>query len=429
MFNKLFVSTLSILILSFLGVGLLLAQGPTSQTRLSSDGAAVGTEQPTSNSSAPLPLHGQRATLSPTTSASIIEYTLPITPLNLLFGQNGEIWFSSFGGNAIGKLDLNLNRVSVYSRQGTGNVWGLKQDSQGAIWFSTTNEDVVGKLEPSVGRFTEWHVPETHFGLDIDPTTGDIWFTTGGILPGIYKLAPATNNVTIWATSPYTSVYDLGLGADGKVWFTVQPYGNQGVANLAPTTNQVTIWRPPVTTGRPFRVDAKTANEIWFTEFETTTNSIARLVPSANTLSEFGVPTPDSNPGSLVMKGNSVWFTEMGTRKLGRLDPASSSPTTTVSSPITFFAVKTTSTILPISYTVTAQVTPTVMTTTPAPVAMANGFTEISLPASSGSLWDVGLAPVQGDVWFSERGINRIGRLTPQALGASLFLPLLIKGQ
>ena len=309
---------------------------------------------------------------------ALTEYLLPIPPYNLLYAQDGDMWFSSFSGNAVGRLDISAGQVLTYARQGVGSVWGLKQDAQGDIWFTTANTTVVGRFEPDTGTFTEWGATRNHFGLELDAATGGVWFTTKGD-NGIWRLSPATNSATAWLTMPYTDTYDLDIDPGGYIWFTVQLL-NQAVVRLDPDNDLVTVWTTPISTGRPLRVFAETSDSIWFTQYDPSANSIAHPVPSTNVLSEFTVPTANSNPHSLLRYNGYTWFTESGAGKVGQLDPANVVPTVTVLSPSTFTATKANFDVPPISYAVTASITPTLVTETMLAPVVTGGFVELTLP-------------------------------------------------
>jgi VCBS repeat-containing protein len=409
---------IAVFVLLFASVGILFAQEPTPIPRLSQDGS-IGNE---GNSM----IHGDRAiqvtnqnfnsdnSVDSEETIFIAEYSVPISPTNLLINQTGDIWFSSFNDNAIGKLNPTSREVTVYSRQDdNGSVWAVKQDSTGSIWYTTVNasDDVVGKFDPSTNTFQEWAVPdiESHFGLEIDPVSGDVWFASHR--GGICKLSPATNSLDVWATSVYTDFYDLDIASDGSIWFTVQPYGNQGVGNLNPTTGEINAWEMPVGGSRPFRVVATTSDEIWFTEYATVANSIAQLLPSTNMLNEFQVPVPDSFPGGLVKDGNKIWFTARGANSIGQLQPSLGSPVTNNLSPITLQATKTTVSVTPNSYAATVETTLTDVIDKQVTTSSSGAYTLLSLPTSDSSPFGITTGSTTEEVWFTASGANYIGKL------------------
>jgi streptogramin lyase len=421
-----------VLTLFLLVLTLSFAQGAVRTPPLHVDGSIVRTRQHS------VPSHKEAIQTSPHPSSSIVsdtvaivEYTLPVSPTNLLIDQTGDIWFTSFWSHqvgdisqsAIGRLAPTTGEVSVYAITDRGNVWGLKEDSAGNLWYTTVNGNSVGRLEPSTNWFMEWLIPGNHFGLDLDQATGDVWFSVLDDVAGIQRLSPTTNQVTTWSTFPYPCTYDLDVAANGDVWFTVQPCGNQGVGRLDPTTNQITVWTMPIVSSRPFRVVAETDNSIWFTEFASVTNSIAQLVPSTNTLSEYRLPTPNGNPGGLIRVAGRTWFTAGGSGVIGQLDPALGSPVTTILTRTTFFVDRASAVVVPTSYTVVAETAPTNVAVTPITRRLvADGFTESVLPEADSGPWAMASDSVH--IWFSESDARRIGKLIPTYF--THFLPLVL---
>jgi len=428
--GKLGIVVVTVFALAFLGLTLSSAQEPVVPVQFSEDGSIVVETQKEASqidSDRTQALLDRGLPIADTDGMTVTEYVVPVSPINLLVSQGGDVWFCSFGNSAIGKLEIATGQVLLYIRPSAGDFWGLKQDSEGNLWYTTVNADAVGRFEPSTNTFVEWAIPETHFGLELDPATGDVWFATHGEAPGIHRLSPASNHVTAWSTRPYADTYDLDIAPDGDVWFTVQPAGKQGLGRLDPTTDQITIWVMPIFNSCPFRVIAETDNSIWFTEFAAVANSIAQLVLSTNTLNEFRVPTPGSNPWSLLRVGDKIWFTEYAAGSIGRLDPALTSPTITVLSPVTFAGTRTENVIVPSSYVVAAGTTPSIIVTAPVTKTETAGFTEFALSSAHSKPLGMALDPVHGYLWFTESATHRIGRLVvADPMSYTVLLPLIV---
>ena len=361
---------------------------------------------------------------------TVTEYVLPVSPLNLLVDPYGDIWFSSFQDNAIGKLDPGTGQIDLYTRQGSKNVWGLKRDAQGNLWFSTANGKAVGKFEPYMGKFLEWGVPCKPFGLEIDPVTGEIWFACQGVDEAwIYRFSPSTNQGTHWSVSPFTNATDVDLSPSGDVWFTVQPGYYQGVGRFDPVVEQIVIWTMPIPDSEPLRLIAEADTSIWFTESGTAANAIAQFLPLTNTLRMFQVSTPESNPWSLLITGSQIWFTERGGNSLGRLDPGLATPTTATLLPSLIPYDPVVDAILPSSYIITPQVSSASIFTSTVTQIEAGGFLELRLAAADSQPAGIAIDASQSTLWFAETAANRIGKLEiGAAVSPSLFLPLIVRG-
>src|SRR5438132_1609280 len=159
-------------------------------------------------------------------------------PLGIVTGPDGNVWFTEFLKNKIGKLDAN-NHITEYK------VPTLKSHpnhiivgGDGNLWFTETIGNKVAKIT-TAGVITEYPLLRSKAG------------------PG-----------------------GMAVGPDGNVWFT-ESFRNR-IAIVTPTGS--------------------------FTE--STVNNIAKITVGG-TLTEFAVPTPDSEPHDISYgAGGFIWFTE-----------------------------------------------------------------------------------------------------------------------
>jgi streptogramin lyase len=366
----------------------------------------------------------------------LLEYTLPVSPTNLLIGAGGDIWFTSFWSepgdvenSGIGRLDRSTGTVILYPLEGRGNVWDLAQDPSGNVWYTTANGGHVGRLDPSRGEFTDWAFAEHHYGLELEPSTGDVWVVTAGEGAGIYRLTPATNRVEGWLSLPYTATYDLAIDSLGHLWFTVQPNALQGVGRLVPERKLYTIWTMPTPRARPMRLHVASTDEIWLTQFAATSNSLARLQPSRSRLYEYRVPTSNAGPLSLVEAQDRIWFTQWRVGGVGRLNPRQATPVTTVLQPTRIRASRVLSTVVPTTFAVVPEERVAQVGEREAVRTVTGGFVEFSLPAAGSEPFGIVFESDRGDVWFAEYATARIGRiLDGDADIYAFFLPVLLKG-
>ena len=387
------------------------------------DGAVLSSAAPSGPNRSPL------ATQSPaaTRVATLLEYTLPVTPTNLLIDNSG-IWFSSFNQEALGFLDPGSGPAYLYDFAGRGSLFEVAADASDGIWYSSTNassgSDSVGVLNRQTGVATDWTLPRNHFGLHFDPTSNDVWFVSKGLADGqIARLKPGTNQVTVWNISPYTDTYDLDLAPGGPVWFTVQPRGLQGVGRLNGLTGEVRIWTMPAAASRPFRILAASDEEVWLTEFGSTGNSISRLTPSANRLEQYRVPPAANGPAGFVKIGDEVWFAAYEGNSIGRLDLTRATPVVTQVTMTPFVAPATTNTITPSSFTPTVRKVAAPATRVTVAGTVYDAFTVFTLPQPNSKPFDLATADAARQVWFTEGNAPRIGALVPWP--SRLFLPVI----
>lgn len=345
--------------------------------------------------------------LTNSTTAILTEYTLPVDPVNLQVDQ-GDIWFTSFAGNAIGRLAVDTSQVYVYTRRESGYLWGLQGDERGKYWY--TSSPMVGQFDPNNNTFTEWNIPGAHYGIKIEPVTGDVWFNTiGSDANGIYKLSPSTNIVTAWLMPLNFRMFDLDIAPGGDVWFTSQPGTHQSIGRLNPSIDQVVTWTLPVPNSRPFRLVAESSDSIWFTQVDPVANGVAQLTPSTNTMYAYMASEPNSNPIGLLRYNDWTWFTEHAKSKIVRFDSRLMTPTITTLHSASFTTTKIISNVMPIAYEATAEVTPTIVATIAVTPTISSGVAEYALPNTNSGPFSIELA--YKVIWFTEISRNRIGRL------------------
>lgn len=391
-------------------------------------GASVGVPAgPPTSRPLQLPL-ASHAPAAAEAHALIVEYTLPVTPTNLIVTNSG-VWFTSFYQQTLGALDPATGLTRLYDFTGRGRLFDVEQDGTGRVWYSTTNSafgnDSVGVFDPLTGGVTQWTLPRNHYGLSIASPSNDVWFVSKGLDYGqLSRLQPQTNTITTWSTNPYTDTYDLVQTPGGALWFTVQPRGQQGVGRLDPLTGQVTLWTLPAATSRPFRIAALHDDEIWLTEFDSTGNNISRLIPAQDRLEQYHVPLQAAAPAALVKVGNAIWFAAFEGNSIGRLDLAQVAPIVSQLSKAVFTAPTATQTVGPTTFTPTLTKTLAATTSTPTAGSQLGAFTVFALPQPNSRPFDIETGAADARLWFAEENAPRVGVIT---VLSPMFLPMLLR--
>jgi streptogramin lyase len=195
--------------------------------------------------------------------------------------------------------------------------------------------------------------------------------------------------------SPTT--FDVIWGPDDALWFRCNRAWICHVEPGAGTTDAFPLTPGPMAAGPD--------GNVWFPD--ASTNSIARITPSG-AVARFALPGPNRQAGrpALGADGN-LWFPEPGINAVGRITPNGT---------ITEFALPE-GAVLPTTYTaggITGGPDGSLW------LALVGGIGKMSL---SGQLvgrydgvaetpYDIAPGP-DGDVWFTEQGANRYGRITP----------------
>jgi streptogramin lyase len=270
-------------------------------------------------------------------------------PLGMVEGAGGKIYFSMVGTKGIGVFNTITNSITVYYHPITsGSLWWIQGDAQGRVWYVTTGSasgDAVGYFDPATQKFTEW--TSTNFtelyGIDLDPATGGVWFASRGVLPSVFRLTPATNTIDRWRIGSYAYAQDLTLDSLGNVWITV-PWIDHSLLRLNPglPSNQLTAWQTPSDGQTPFEVRASSSGSVWFSEYDSPSNSLARLDPSDGKLYEFTLPDAASYPSGVELTPDQVWLNLSGVNQTAVIDQTATvagvalSPQTTTSQTSSF---------------------------------------------------------------------------------------------
>ncbi len=182
--------------------------------------------------------------------------------------------------------------------------------------------------------------------------------------------------------------------------------GVLAITLAAGVSAQVAIseWGIPTSDSQPTNLAADSSGNLWFTE--QAGNKIGKVNPNG-VFQEFSVPTSDSQPwGIVVDSSNRIWFTEYSGNKIGNMTPSGvfgqdniptsdSRPTGLAidSSGNLWFAESNANKIGKFS-------------------TSSSSWEEKSVPTSNSQPWGVAVDS-SGNVWFTERAAGKIGRLAP----------------
>jgi RHS repeat-associated protein len=182
----------------------------------------------------------------------------------------------------------------------------------------------------SVGSFQSLSVAPDGSGATLTDTGGgqSKWTLSNGT----YSAPPGAQGLTLTGpTSPVGTVNEfhagissgagpagVATGSDGDVWFAEN--GGNRIAKLAPATDAVTEYPIPTSNSQPFGIAAGPDGNMWFSE--NNMNKIGKITTSG-AISEYTIPSSASKPGVITAgpDGN-MWFVETGTGKIGKITPS-----------------------------------------------------------------------------------------------------------
>jgi len=201
--------------------------------------------------------------------------SLPSAPNELALDGHGDIWFTEFNADRLGRLDPRTGHMRQYALSAQESVqtlypYGVTIDRQGMVWFSESGTNQLSRLDPTTGTLRVFATPDLHALLMevASDARGAIWVTS--FTPGLLlRFTPGSGT--------FTSYLFPADGRESSAFYglLVTPTGDVWVTNLAE-------------------------------------NVLARLDIAASRLLSYPIPKPGSQPLGLVMdSSHALWFTGM----------------------------------------------------------------------------------------------------------------------
>jgi len=287
------------------------------------------------------------------TQAIVTTYFLPDEwgPHDTLLDGQGNVWFSDFQHNRVGKMDIKTGQVTQYAipvqkpNFPTGGL-GITIDKEGNIWGAMMAQSEIAKVDVKTGKVSVIQSPGWDVKLDttvminnmIDALHSDVdgklWFkTTGGPIPGhtgqLYQVDIATGKVTEIMPPPAS---EIPAATKDLVSYGLVADLDNNVYNLANNQNENYIWRVDAKTGKPTYIQIPggkggggrrghidSQNRLWFSEFWT--NQYGMYDPKTNKITQWDVPFPYAGAYDVGFDDQRyAWGADMSTDLVQRLN-------------------------------------------------------------------------------------------------------------
>jgi streptogramin lyase len=147
---------------------------------------------------------------------------------------------------------------------------------------------------------------------------GNLWFTAADLDLGRLGRCTTSGTITTFPSSGYhTPSIEVTPGPDGALWFTADSNFGRGIGRMTVDGTLTDIFRLQPPLHGPRDITTGPDGNLWFTDVQTTTGAIGRLTPTG-VFSQFATPrgAGDITSGP---DGN-LWYT--AANKIGRMTTA-----------------------------------------------------------------------------------------------------------
>jgi len=283
----------------------------------------------------------------------------------------------------------------------------LTRAVRGALSAEAKAAELLGDA-PGSPSISEMPIPVGVFGafdLVVGPDGRSVWVSgpDGSRIVLYPSLEPGTTP-TVFRLPPGSGPRGLTFGPGGALYIaeTGTNIGGNAIGRLMPT-GELKQFFLPSGAGSPWGIAAAPDGKIWFTEVAS--GKIGRLDPATGNIVEFRLPTANSQPQGIVLGADgALWGTEAAGNRVFRITTqgkATEFPIPTPNSvPVAIAAGR-------YGYLWVSELSGGKLLR----VSRTGKMREFPLPAGARPYGLVS-AP-DGNVWFADRGRNRIGLVTP----------------
>jgi virginiamycin B lyase len=299
--------------------------------------------------------------------------------------------------------------------------------ASGEVWFALPNDNKVGQISIT-GEVTLYSLPspyEEPRGIAAGPDD-TVWFTETGGFAGGEGIARITQDGTIteFPLPADTRPFGLTFGPDGNVWFTKvsPPYA---IGQMTPSGTMMLLEAPLA--AAPLNITSGPDGSLWFAEDGLKNGAIGAIgrMTTSGDLTEYPLPTAPGNGSRAeditVGPDGNLWFTWSEgssivgpplSRSIGRITPAGSITQFPLGSDPSFASAG-----------ITAGPDGNLWFTEPGSnrigkISVSGAVEHFSIPTPNSLPIDITVGG-DGALWFSEADASKIGRLVLSSLPIS----------
>jgi virginiamycin B lyase len=180
-------------------------------------------------------------------------------------------------------------------------------DRDDNVWFLLTREDKVVKIEPDTLKMTEYILPlgSAPYSVGID-SKGVLWLSAHGI-EMLLEFDPTTQEVISHSPPSHGFLVHVNVDKKSDTVYFAQPGANKIVSFRS--DQGFTEFDIPTPQSGPARLEFDREGNVWFPELYT--NKLAKLNPATKKFQEWSLPTSDGFPSyARVDKDGVVWVSQ-----------------------------------------------------------------------------------------------------------------------
>jgi streptogramin lyase len=265
------------------------------------------------------------------------EYGLPrplLQPHDVIVTKAGEVWYSSFGEQVIGKLNpvdgtVREFQVDVSKPDYPLGILAIREDREGKLWIGNMYQAAIAEFDPKSEKFTYYrpapkdNLPSTQlnqvapYNRQVD---GKVWTQNSGFA-GVHRFDLKTGQVETWApfkdSKKQHNIYDVISDSKNNVFFT--DFRQQEIGRIDAKTGKVTFYSFPTPVASPRRGSMDDQDRLWVGQYRG--HQIGMLDTKTGQMKEWRVPTPYSAPYDAIKdRKDFVWTGSMTTDRIARLN-------------------------------------------------------------------------------------------------------------
>lgn len=235
--------------------------------------------------------------------------TVQGTPFGITTGSDGNLWFTNFGTNKIGKITPS-GATTEYALPRGSLPMGMALGPDGNVWFTDFSSDKIGKVTTS-GVITEYALPagSKPSGIVAGPD-GNLWFSD--LDTGEVGKITTSGVITEYALPAGSKPSAIAKGSDGNLWVA-----DRGVEKIYKVTTSGVITEYALPAGsQPEGIASGPEGDLWFTEFHS--NKIGKITTSGS-ITEYALPNESWPSGISSGPDGNIWFTDYKSGKIGKI--------------------------------------------------------------------------------------------------------------